>query len=73
MPKPNPLRDPRQPTLSRRTVFAGAGVAGAAAAVVAVLPGVVPKPEPAAAATAPPAEGYRLTEHIQRYYKTARV
>lgn len=73
MPQPNPLREPRQPTLSRRTVFAGAGVAGAAAAVVAVLPGVTQNPEPAAAATAPSAEGYRLTEHIQRYYKTARV
>ena len=73
MQKPNPLRDTRQPTLSRRTVFAGAGVAGAAVAAVAVLPGVVPKPEPAAAATAPSTEGYRLTEHIQRYYKTARV
>lgn len=73
MPQPKPLREPRQPTLSRRTVFAGAGVAGAAAAVVAVLPGVAEKPEPATAATAPSAEGYRLTEHIQRYYKTARV
>lgn len=73
MNKPNPSRETRQPSLSRRTVFAGAGVAGAAAAAVAVLPGVMPQPEAATATTAAPSEGYRLTAHIQRYYETTKV
>lgn len=73
MQKPTLSRDARQPTLSRRTVFAGAGVAGAAAAAVAVLPGVIQSPESPAATDAPPAEGYRLTAHIRRYYETTKV
>ncbi|TDM09801.1 MAG: formate dehydrogenase [Ideonella sp. MAG2] len=63
-------------TLSRRTVFAGAGAVGALAAAVAVLPKASPpaEAEPVAAAAQPDdAEGYRLTAHIQRYYQTARV
>lgn len=75
MSQPNPSRDTRQPALSRRTVFAGAGVVGAAAAAAAVLPGVVKNAAaPVAAAAAPAAgSGYQLTEHVQRYYQTARV
>jgi hypothetical protein len=60
--------------LSRRTLFAGAGTAGALAAAAAVLPGT--KAVVAEAATAVPAEGtggYQLTEHVKRYYQTARV
>lgn len=60
---------------TRRRLFAGAGAAGAAAALVAVLPR---QPEPPAVATAAPdapaqGGGYRLSEHVQRYYQTARV
>lgn len=73
MPKPNPSRDERQPALSRRTVFAGAGVAGAAAAVTAVLPGAVATTAPVAAVTSASTGGYELTEHVKRYYQTARV
>lgn len=74
MNKPTPSRDTRPPMLSRRTVFAGAGVAGAAAAAVAVLPGAMQAPAPTADATASqPAEGYRLTAHIRRYYETTKV
>ncbi|WP_326542597.1 formate dehydrogenase [Pseudorhodoferax sp.] len=63
----------RQPALSRRTVFAGVGVAGAAATAAAVLPRVVQPPAAAAAAVPTPTGGYQLTEHVQRYYQTARV
>ncbi len=61
--------------LSRRRVFGGAATLGAVAAVAAVLPSV---PEPAASLPADrvaAAEdgGYRVTEHIRRYYQTARV
>jgi len=73
MQKPNPTRDARQPALSRRTVFAGVGVAGAAAAAAAVLPGVAEKAAPATGAKPPSTGGYQLTEHVQRYYRTAKV
>ena len=60
--------------LSRRTLFAGAGTVGAVAAAATLLPGV----QPAAAVPevkAPPANGggYQLTEHVKRYYQTART
>ena len=74
MPQPNPSRDTRQPALSRRTVFAGVGVAGAAAAAATVLPGAVRSPAAAVAQAPQPAStGYQLTEHVKRYYQTARV
>ena len=67
---------PKAPPLTRRTVFVGAGTVGALAAVAAVLPR-----DPALAAAAPTAahtdaaspRGYHLSEHVQAYYKTARV
>ena len=62
------------PALSRRRVFAGAGTAGALAAAAAVLP-LSKGAAPVVAAVKTPAEtgGYQLTEHVQRYYQTARV
>lgn len=65
--------DPR--TLSRRRLFAGAGTAGALAAVATVVP-MAPSPEPPVAEAKPaPARGggYAATAHVQHYYKTARV
>jgi hypothetical protein len=62
--------------LSRRTVFAGAGTLGALAAAAAVLPGAKKDQAVASADLAAPADqgqGYRLTEHVKRYYQTARV
>lgn len=75
MPHEKSLRDTRQSALSRRTVFAGAGAAGAAVAAAAVLPGIVQPTAPAAAAvaTTPTSSGYQLTEHVKRYYQTAKV
>ncbi|MDP1901932.1 MAG: formate dehydrogenase [Rubrivivax sp.] len=60
--------------LSRRRLFAGAGTAGAVAVVAAVLPGAK-SAAPVAASVAPPSAegGYRLSEHVKRYYETARV
>lgn len=67
--------DKVQPKLSRRTVFAGAGTAGALAAVAAVLPKAPAGPEPVAAGEQPDADkgGYQVTQHVLRYYQTARV
>lgn len=64
--------------LSRRKALAGAGAVGAAAAVAAVASnGLTPAPQQTAvadpAAKDSSAEGYRLTEHIKRYYSTART
>lgn len=74
MPQPTSSSKARSPALSRRTVFASAGAAGAAAAAVAVLPGVAQKSATAEAAAAPRAStGYQLTEHVRRYYQTAKV
>lgn len=67
--------DKVQPKLSRRTIFAGAGTAGALAAVAAVLPKAPAEPAPAAAAGPAEADkgGYQVTQHVLRYYQTARV
>ena len=64
-----------QQTLSRRRMFAGAGAAGALAAVAAVVHSAsTPEPEVVAQTAADEGtEGYRLTEHVKRYYQTARV
>lgn len=64
------------PQLTRRRVFAGAGTAGALAAAAAVLPLARPDSQQAAAATKPAPDtggGYRLTEHVKRYYQTTKV
>ncbi|NMM80770.1 hypothetical protein B2J86_07465 [Acidovorax sp. SRB_14] len=75
MSLPNPPRDLHQPALSRRTVFAGAGAAGATVAAAAVLPGMLQKPisSVATASFSASSGGYQLTEHVQRYYETAKV
>lgn len=73
MSQPNPSRDSRPPALSRRTVFAGAGAVGAAAAAAALVPGVAKSSATVAAAVPPATGGYQLTEHVRRYYQTAKV
>ncbi|EHP40459.1 hypothetical protein OR16_25633 [Cupriavidus basilensis OR16] len=66
----------KQPRVARRTFLAGAGVvaaAGAAAALTARGPAL---PTPAAATpdvTPSDSEGYRVTEHILKYYRTTLV
>jgi len=64
-----------QPKPSRRGFFFGAVATGAAAAAVVALPGVQVA-EVALAAPKPAPEkggGYSVSEHVQRYYKTARL
>lgn len=62
--------------LSRRTLFAGAGTAGALAAAVSVMPSMQAVPQAAAAEPRAKPEkggGYVLSDHVKRYYKTALV
>lgn len=67
------MRKSSVPTVNRRTVFAGAGVAGALAAATA-LPLARPPAGPVQADAAPePSAGYRLTEHVKLYYAKARL
>ena len=64
-----------QPKPSRRGFFFGAVATGAAAAAAVALPGVH-VPEVAVTPLKPAPEkggGYSVSEHVQRYYKTARV
>ncbi len=61
--------------VSRRTLFFGAGAAGAVAATVNLLPTAqavaqlpsVPKAKPERGG------GYELSDHVKQYYKTTRV
>jgi hypothetical protein len=61
--------------LSRRTLFAGAGTAGAVAVVASLLPAAQPV-EQASKELKPAPEkggGYQLTEHVKQYYQTTRL
>ena len=66
--------DPDAPDEARRSFLRAARGAGAlgvlAAAAAAGAAEAAPVPAPAVAA--PEAKGYRVTEHIQKYYRTAR-
>ena len=61
--------------LTRRRLFAGAGTAGALAAVATMLPLQREAAPVAALPTAAPdtGGGYQLTAHVQQYYQTAKV
>lgn len=61
--------------VSRRRLFAGAGTAGALAAAAVALP-LVRQSEPVALEPKAAPEkggGYRVTQHVLRYYQTTRV
>ena len=72
------MKPASEQVLSRRKALAGATAVGAVAAVAAVASsGVVSAPQQTAQAQPESADqdqaGYRLTEHIKRYYSTART
>jgi hypothetical protein len=72
-PAPTP-EAPAKP--ARRGLVVGAGVAGAAALAAHALHRGLAQPAPVAVAGAtgaPAAEGYRLTEHVRRYYETTKA
>ncbi len=67
------MKKPSTPALSRRTVFAGAGAAGALAAAASLLPTArEAAPAVAQADKAEQTGGYRLSEHVKQYYASAR-
>ena len=58
----------------RRRLVVGASVAAGAALAAAALQrkGAAAKPTVASGTDAAPAQGYRLTDHVRRYYETTR-
>ena len=80
--KTDPSSRPQAPSapatrpMKRRGLGLGAGTAGAAAIAVQLLPGAVPATPAGAVAKAassePDAGGYRLSDHVRRYYETTR-
>lgn len=75
MPALEKFMQQKSPAVSRRNLFASAATVGAVAAATSVLPTVVGQSEPVIKASPKPERGggYSLSEHVQRYYKTARV
>lgn len=69
------MRQKLQQNVTRRQLVAGAGTVGALAAAAAVVQLRQDKTaEPASIRATPPhGGGYRLSEHVLRYYQTARV
>jgi len=63
------------PRTGRRQLVVGAGVAATAALAAAAFAPHVAAPGAAAKAGSDPAqgEGYRLTDHVRRYYETTRT
>lgn len=61
--------------LSRRRMVAGTGAVGAAAAVAAIVPAVRTSGDAGVEVRPAPdkKDGYQVTEHVLRYYETARV
>jgi hypothetical protein len=60
-----------QKKIPRRRFFAGLGVAAAAGVAVKLAPSVVTAPTPTEAE--PSGSGYRLSEHIKKYYRTTTI
>ncbi len=61
-----------QSKTGRRSFITGLGTlaaAGVAAKIASSPPETAPPPEP----EPPPGPGYRLTEHIQKYYRTTKI
>lgn len=61
-----------QSRTGRRSFFTGLGAlaaAGVAAKMASSPPETASPPEP----EAPPGPGYRLTEHIRKYYRTTKI
>lgn len=58
---------------SRRTFIKALGVAGGVAVVAASAEAVAEAPAEEASTQSAPDKGYRETEHVRAYYRSARV
>jgi hypothetical protein len=64
--------DPKKPTLSRRNFLLSVGAGGAATAAALVATNA-PKDAPSASADKRATSGYKVSEHVSNYYRTAKV
>lgn len=63
-----------QKKVARRSFFAGLGLFAAATAAAKLTPTASPpSPDSVATQTDPQGKGYRLSEHIKKYYRTTTV
>lgn len=59
--------------IKRRSLLGGLGVAAAALVAVKVAGGTKKISDDVIAAIEPEGEGYRLTEHVKKYYRTTTI
>lgn len=59
--------------VGRRMFLKGAAVFGGLAALFGGIRPVAAKPKEPMAQPEQPSQGYRLTEHVKKYYETARL
>lgn len=62
-----------QSKLTRRTFFAGLGLAAAAGVAAKLSPSSAIPEQVASLPAEPKDKGYRLTEHIRKYYRTTTI
>jgi ferric-dicitrate binding protein FerR (iron transport regulator) len=63
-------QDARSPRRRNFLLAVGVGGAGAAALAARVATGIAPQSD---AADATDAKGYQVTDHVRRYYRTAKI
>jgi hypothetical protein len=59
--------------VNRRTFLKGTAIFGGFAALLGIARPAGSKPAQPPPQTVRPSQGYRLTEHIRKYYQTARL
>jgi hypothetical protein len=59
--------------IKRRSLLGGLGVAAAALVAVKVAGGTKKTSDDVIAAIEPEGDGYRLTEHVKKYYRTTTI
>jgi len=62
-----------QPKHSRRSFFKGLGLVAAAGAAVKAAPPVVSAVQQALASDTPDGKGYRLSDHVKKYYRSTTI
>ena len=62
-----------QSKIARRSFFAGLGLIATAGIAAKLSTKSVTEPAAGSASAEPPGDGYRLTEHVKKYYRTTTI
>jgi hypothetical protein len=62
-----------QSKIARRSFFAGLGLIATAGIAAKLSPKSITAPVAEPASAEPQGEGYRLTEHVKKYYRTTTI